>query len=275
MRFKDGQASIFLILSVLILFGGFLFFALDEGGREPAIIDLPVLQMKQFVQGCLERAAAEGLQSIGKHGGYHTAPDYSWQAKEVYANYIHPESSHYGEEFSDDSWHPEDIWFPYYVLVANHSPERSRMEAELARSISAHLDSCVGNFSPLNDQGVSIEKGEKEIAVTIFEGGVSFLLDWPLLISQGHSQESVSRFSSTLAFPLERMLGAAGEITALHLQDPVSICMSCLFELSERSNLSIQVFRYPDNALIYTITATNTSIAQSYNLSFAIGHGTP
>ena len=149
------------------------------------------------------------------------------------------------------------------------------MEAELARSISAHLDSCVGNFSPLNDQGVSIEKGEKEIAVTIFEGGVSFLLNWPLLISQGHSQESVSRFSSTLAFPLERMLGAAGEITALHLQDPVSICMSCLFELSERSNLSIQVFRYPDNALIYTITATNTSIAQSYNLSFAIGHGTP
>jgi hypothetical protein len=79
MRTKKGQITIFVILGIILIIGAFLFFALQSLTAESDVrqlersverVDETYRPVQQYVEQCLSIVGKQGLDIIGKHGGY-------------------------------------------------------------------------------------------------------------------------------------------------------------------------------------------------------------
>ena len=73
---KRGQAAIFMVMAIVILLLGALFFYAQRASLEKAEpISPEIAPVKRFIDACISDAAAQAITIIGMNGGYITFPD--------------------------------------------------------------------------------------------------------------------------------------------------------------------------------------------------------
>ncbi len=257
---KKGQISIFLIVGLIVIIIGSVYLYIENVDKikindevDSALSVSIVNEVRNLVESCLKIKAVESLKMLGRQGGYIHSP---YQGMD-YLNRI----------------------VPYYFLPDYGAysldlvPSIQSMENEVSGYVLAAFPSCVGRFDYFSERGVSIEAGSPEIVSRINADSFSINLNYPLKGNIGKGEFLMEDFFVEVpSVHIFAMRNASIGIIGSYLQDPASVCISCLLEIGESSKLSVEFIEYLNNTLIFELRDFNNSIAEVYNFTFAIRH---
>lgn len=239
---KTGQVAIFVIVAILIVSVVVLFFVLREGvGR-----DSPELNnVNSFVRDCIRSSGEDVLYELGQHGGYFIPTKLSTNSGVAY----------------------------YIFEDTNFLPLREKVEDEISDYVGKELFFCVNDFVDFPD----FEVEQDRIIVETEMRGNKVILDvrYPLYITKGDSAYSLEEFEDIkLSVRLEVVYNVAFKIIEEQLENPESICLSCLVNLGIENDLYIDMFNYDEDTVIYIIRDKNSPIDnEPYEFKFAVRYG--
>ncbi|HIH91605.1 TPA: hypothetical protein HA281_02275 [Candidatus Woesearchaeota archaeon] len=241
---RKAQLSIFLILAIVILIGGGVYFLLNEEAftrplpttMRQVIVTAPVeiAPVTTFVEQCLRQTAEEALDRIGEQGGYLsiTSPDYRVSAFSVTPAATESDAIVVGVPDEDQKDAQPAVPYWWYLKspnsctgtceLASKRPEIVGTPVSIEGQLSAYVGGSVGScldFSSFERQGFSIEgRGEPKVTARIGEEDVQFLLDYPLHISRNGITHDQEAFLITEDVRLKKLYDLATEITNLEMQ---------------------------------------------------------
>jgi len=160
---KRGQATIFIILGlVIVIFVGVLFYLKEDTIRDRigqlsfrgTVVPERVQTVVFYVDGCLENLAKEGIDIMGRKGGYIELP-----------NNIEFNSNRYLEvgEFTKNPY-----WLSRYGVSI---PEKQNMETQLKQYIESNFDEKC-DFNQFSDIGYKFDVEDLDVGVVINQKNV-------------------------------------------------------------------------------------------------------
>lgn len=234
-----AQVTVYIILGIIILFGSFTFYFIDnrlqQGGGEDLrhLSDAPVevLPVVSLIEDCMARIGKDGIRELGLRGGYIYPERWGFSA--------HPVNSYEGNAVR--RFRSGFLEIPYwYHLVGNDCsgdtctfgfglPLLHRTTgSEIDYSIEAQLDSyieenmmeCVRDFNPIYEMGFDVEAGEMAAETTVTAEEVIFQLDWPLKLQKVGSENEhlIDEFSAFVPVKLQDIYKHAMTITAVEVE---------------------------------------------------------
>src|SRR3989338_8133596 len=201
---RKSQTTIFMIVGLVIILGGAIFFYTTQKVAKPLEPEVRIIQeqvplefdpVKKYLNDCAYSVAVEGLKIIGKQGGYISFADKSLN-REAFIITQNPTESD-AVEFTKGSGLKTAYW--WYLKSANSCkgdckfaskrPELRQsdnsIEKQLERYISSKFEECINHFEPFIGQGFRIAEGGKPKAdVTIGLEDVAVLVEFPLSIEK-------------------------------------------------------------------------------------------
>src|SRR3989338_607053 len=188
---KKSQATIFLIIAIIIFAGVFVLFAVsreqnkaiyDEEIRASGNLFNRAEPLKLFIDGCLDLASKEALIMVGKQNG------------RLYISQ--------GSTFPDYEPSQEGISFAYYgqnkvafndeiIMPLRKTEGKNSLQEQLEIFIANNLGSCL-DFSSFEEQVIRITGQEKYVNASINENDVSFYLNYPLTIELPGAKNIIS-----------------------------------------------------------------------------------
>jgi len=238
MKNKRGQITIFIILALLVLIGGGVFFYSTRKIAKPYGPEINVVQeqvpiefdaIKKYGNDCAYSAGVKGLKIIGKQGGYVSFTDKTLN-KESFAITEKPTESD-AVSFTKDS----ELKIPYwwYLKSANNCkgdckftskrPDLRQtdnsIEKQLERYIDLKFKECINNFQPFIEQGYNIqEAGKIRSDVTIGRDDVTVLVEYPVNAVLQGKETKLSQFLVRIPLNLEKIYDLATKITNLEIK---------------------------------------------------------
>ena len=226
MKNKNAQLTIFIIISILIVAVVVLFFTLRGNLNLPGKPVSPeTTKIKNFVQTCLDDSLESVVFKVGENGGYYFPPKVSTPILEV----------------------------PYYIKN-NKSlmPSKEDIEREISRGIERELFFCIGNFELFSPE-YEITKGKMTHPEVVIESErVLVEVNYPLTIQKGGSKSKIEDFSSEVPVRLGIIYDAVAEFVEEDLKTE-GLCISCLFDISEKNGFKSSYPNYDDNTYIFII----------------------
>jgi hypothetical protein len=222
---NKGQVTIFIIIAVLIIVLGVLFFVFkDSLNIGKTSVETEPIQTN--ILSCLESTSEEGINHIALYGGYYKIQEgisFSYLADEI----------------------------PYYYINSKENvPSISRVERELEYYINENLKSCV-NFSSFEEQGFSINEGNLSSSVNINEDKINVKINYPLTIKKGESTYRLKDFKTEIISPVEKLRAASEEIVNLYSENPGFVCLSCLEDISNKYGVEAKATPMQDKNVIW------------------------
>jgi len=235
---RKTQASIFMIVGILIVIGGVIFFYSTQKAQKPLEPEIKIVQeqipvefepVRNYANDCVYSVGVDGLKIIGEHGGYISFTDKSLN-KEPFTIANNPTESD-AVSFTKNS----DLKIPYwwYLKSANNCrgdcafaskrpdlrQSDNSIEKQLERYMDAKLKDCINNFKPFTEQGFKItEAGKLRTDVTIASDDVSVLAEYPLDVERQGAKTKLTQFFVTIPVNLDKAYGLATKITNLEIK---------------------------------------------------------
>ncbi|MAG91727.1 hypothetical protein CMO83_03560 [Candidatus Woesearchaeota archaeon] len=235
---KKSQATIFMIVGLIILIGGGIFYYSTQKIQRPYEPEIKIIQeqvptefnpIKSYATDCAYSAGVEGLQIIGKQGGYITFSNRSLN-REPFTITLNPTESD-AVAFTRDT----DLRIPYwwYLKSANNCKGNCQfaskrpdlrqsdnsIEKQLERYIDFRFKECLNNFQPFVDQGFKVtEEGKVKTDVTIASDDVLVVVEYPLSVERQGSTSDLTQFLVRIPINLERVYELATKITDLQVK---------------------------------------------------------
>ncbi|MEK6943584.1 MAG: hypothetical protein AABX00_05970 [Nanoarchaeota archaeon] len=235
---KKAQLAIFMIIAVVLIIGGVVFFTLTSEEEKTAEAEIMITEsvpiefepVKKFVEDCLYATSVEGLELIGEHGGYASLDENNLNAETFAVNINNPTESD-AVLFASDS----NLKIPYWnylksansckgnCVFASKRPKLSgsgnSIQENLQRYVDAKLSSCTDNFKTFKEQGYAItEKSKPKSSVVITQDDVVIGLDYELSIERQDSSSSPKKFATRVPINLQRVYELATNITNLEIR---------------------------------------------------------
>ena len=161
---KRGQAAIFMIVALIILFVGvFFFFANRAALEQPESINPEVLPVKNFVDACITNVAREAITLLGLNGGYITIPEEIGKDPRSYLQL--------GPGAKSPYWWHEGI---------ETIPSESFMASQIEDYVALNLDSCISDFGEFGSQFSIRPRGSMEVDAVINENDVTIDVNYPV-----------------------------------------------------------------------------------------------
>ncbi len=235
---KKAQTTIFMIVGLLIMIGGAVFFYSTQkiaGPLEPEIkivqeqIPLEFDPIRSYINNCVYSTAVEGLKVIGKQGGYASFTDRNLN-KEAFTITQNPTESD-AVSFARDSDMKTAYW--WYLKSANNCkgdckfaskrPELrnadNSIEKQMERYIDSKLRECLDNFEAFSSQGFKIsETGKLRTDVTVATDDVLVLAEYPLSVEKEGAKAKLSQFIARVPVNLDKIYDLATKITNLEIK---------------------------------------------------------
>jgi hypothetical protein len=222
---RKAQLTVFIILGLLVVVGVALYLTIRAAPQPtPSVLTAPVevRPVVQFVTDCLTRSARDGIVRIGAGGGYIDVKSFG-----ATVNTIDPTEGD-AVSFTADSQLAMPYW--WYLKAPNtctgacefatfrppllREGGRNSIESQLDAYVAAETERCTGNFTTFLQQGFAIgPQARPAVTTAVAENGVSFVLDWPLLIVRNGQQFRQDRFADNEQVPLYEMYNVATEMT--------------------------------------------------------------
>ena len=251
---RKGQITIFILLGVVISIGVSLIFFIDNNVQENSEIaktyelSLNIAPIKSYVESCIKDVGKKGLIFIGKHGGYYNLPEPS---------------------LNDDYFK-----LPYYFFEnLDLSPSIEIIQNEFSYYINENLLLCLNDFNEFKEMGFGIQYDDLNTNTIIGEKDVSINVNFPTRIQKENDIIAIDNYNVRIdKAPIKKLNEMSKEIVNMQLQDPTSICLSCLYDLGEKYDFYANVVEYVDNNLVFELRSYNTSITGIYNFTFAVSY---
>lgn len=183
-RNPKSQAAIFIIVSLIVILSGVLYFFYQRQAveKEVEIIQPEAAPIKLYVENCIKSVAEDGLERIGLSGGYITVPD------GISSNPKSHLSAFPGAAFKMPYW-----WHNGIEAV----PTEAFINRQLAAHIRAEFKNCISNFEPFAGRFEVNELDEPVVDVQFNDNDVSATLKYPLEIisKDGNLKTVIEKFS--------------------------------------------------------------------------------
>lgn len=236
--YKKSQTTIFMIIGLLIMTGGVIFFYSTQKIPKPFEPEIKIVQeqvplefnpIRDYASSCAYSVAEEGLKIMGAQGGYISFEDKAL-SKESFSMASNPTESE-AVSFSRDS----DLKIPYWwhlksangckgdCKFASKRPELraadNSIEKQLERYIDSRFKDCLNNFEPFIEQGFVIsEAGKVKSDVTITSEDVIVLVDYPINIERQDAKTKVSQYPARLPVNLEKIYDLSTKIANMEIK---------------------------------------------------------
>ena len=238
MKNKKSQTTIFMIIGLIIVIGGVIFYYTTQKISKPLEPEVKIIEeqvpiefdpIKNYANECAYSAGVEGLKIIGKQGGYISFTDKTLN-KESFTITQNPTESD-AVSFTKDSELKVAYW--WYLKSANNCkadckfaskrPELRQsdnsIEKQLERYIDLRFKECLNNFEPFFEQGFRInEAGKIKTDVTIGSEEVIVLVDYPLNVEIQDTKTKISQFLVRIPVNLEKIYDLATKITNMEIK---------------------------------------------------------
>ncbi len=231
---KKSQATIFIIIGMILLIAAIIFFSYqDQTNRQiiPGVylkgeqIPLEFDPIKSYVDNCVYKVGVDGLKLAGQHGGYISMLDPEINTGSFK---IIPEATESDAViFSSGTNLAVPYW--WYLKSANdctgecrYSSKRpdlrdsdNSIEKQLERYVKKNIKECLNNFEDFKKQGFDIEEqGDIEVDVVVAEKDIAVLVDYPVKASKESSSE-ITKYYALIPINMERIYNLATKITNL------------------------------------------------------------
>jgi hypothetical protein len=225
MKNKKGQLTLFIIIGILIVVGGIIYFVLRDS-VELNNPNLNVDEINAFVLNCIKKTGEETIFELGKSGGYFIAPD-----PKIYPN------------------------IPvYYDKAENNFITVEEMEEEISFLMEKKLFFCTKNF--VNFPNFEITQREINIDTSIDAEKIYFDVDYPITIKKSNETTRLKNFEVEIPSNLGKVYDAVNEFMKEQMKQE-GICLTCLLELSLINDLYIKMNDYDDETTIFIFEDKN------------------
>lgn len=195
---KRGQATIFMIVALMILLvGAFFFFANRAALDEPDFINPEILPIKNFVDSCISNTAREAIILLGLNGGYIKIPE---QIENDPRSYLQ-----LGPGAKSPYWWHEGI---------ETIPSESFMASEIEDYVAANFDSCINNFGDFSGQFGIRPRGGISVDAALNENDVMIKINYPVDVVNSLNTTIIrlENFEQTVPIRLKKAYEAAKDI---------------------------------------------------------------
>ncbi len=191
---SKSQVSIFMILALIIILGGVLYFFYQRLSveREVEIVHPDIAPIREYIENCIKSAAEDGLDRIGLSGGYITVPDSIGKNPRAYL------SNPPGSGFKIPYW-----WHDGITSI----PTEDLISQQLASYIKLEIKNCINNFEPFAERFSINELKEKSVDVKLNENDVSISMYYPLEIAakDGKLKNIIQNFAHIAPIRLKKV----------------------------------------------------------------------
>ena len=240
---KRGQITLFVIIAILLVsaIGVVVYTQREVFGIKLTSESPEIRPISSFVENCIKSTGEDALIFTGQQGGY----------------------------FEPKTLSVENI--PYYFYNnKSYLPSKQKIESEISFYMNEMLPFCTKNFVDFPDFYIEANPADVKTKTTIWKDRIRFEVQWPVIIKKGETTHQLNKFSSEINSRLNTIYLTAENFISLQLEDPSSICLSCLTRLAIENDLYIDMADYGNNTVVFTITDKKATIKdQPYEWSFA------
>ena len=243
MENKKAQVTIFIIIAVIIIAGVSLFFLNSSKDSDYKYEDISSFEI--FVNNCFQETSEEAILFIGENGGYYYLP----------LNNI------------------SDLVAVHIDVNKNLVPDKITLEKEISKYIEDSINICFDDFQEFEEQGFNITyRNITKINTDIQSNQININGEIYLIISREDSTSIINEFSATVQpIRMPEILKIINEIAEEQIQDPRSVCITCLSDKAEEYNISIEVLKIENtNEFTYVIV---DSLSNFYNEPYEFRFG--
>ena len=235
---KKAQVTIFMIIGLLIIVGGTIFFYATKETKKLSESEIQIVQeeiplefdpIRSYANQCAYSASVEGLKIIGKQGGYISLTNKTL-SKESFSLKNEPTESD-AVSFTKGS----ELKIPYWWYLksansckgacefASKRPDLRQAENSIEKQLERYIDlefaNCLDSFKPFDDQGYEVEeKGKVKTDVVIASDDVSILVEYPIEVQAQGSKAEITQFAARVPVNLERVYELSSKITNLQIK---------------------------------------------------------
>ncbi len=168
-KHSKSQAAIFIIMAVIIILIGLLYFFYQRQAVEKAIEIVPpeLAPIKLYIENCVKSVTEDGLTTIGLSGGYIEIPER-----------INNDPRTYLTTFPAAGFKLPYWWHNGIQAV----PTEDFIRQQLELHIKAELNNCLNNFEPFASRYEINELAEPIVDVQFNDEDVTIKLKYPLEI---------------------------------------------------------------------------------------------
>lgn len=234
---KKSQVTLFMIVGLIIIIGGVIFFSLTKKTKE-AEPEIKIVQeqtpvefdpIRKYANDCAYSVGVEGLRIIGKQGGYMSFTNKTLN-KEAFVITQNPTETD-AVSFASDS----DLKIPYWwhlksannckgdCKFASKRPElrqaENSIEKQLERYIDLRFKECLNDFEPFAEQGFKVtEKGKIKSDVVIGSDDVVVVVNYHINAEHQESSSDIRQFLVRIPVNLNKIYELATKITNLEIK---------------------------------------------------------
>jgi cell division protein FtsL len=220
---KRGQVTIFIILGILIvlIIAGFFIF----NNYNKANLNSDLNRVNSFIESCIKQTGRNALVYVGSRGGHFSIPDLSTS---------------------------EGI--PYYLYEGvDHSPNREYVENQISLYIDNFIYFCLDDFNSFENLNINV--GYPNTKTTIEKERIILNTKFNVEINRGENNYQIEDFNDIdISVGLGKIINAAQEIIETQKEVENLVCLTCLYDISEKHQLYIHMSdSIDDNAVVFII----------------------
>ncbi len=181
---KRGQLTLFIIIGLILLVSiGIVVYITTQKVIKPVeeevIVPEDVRPVYEFVQGCANDIAIEGLGLLGLQGGFIQLPGIIDRTPTAY--------------IPIDTFNNFKIPLWYYE-GEDRTPSIGFMEREISRHINERMKECTGEFEAFKDKYAIAEVSNITTSTIIGDDQIVLRITWPLDLKAGERTTRISDF---------------------------------------------------------------------------------
>ncbi|MBI2151900.1 hypothetical protein HYU21_04200 [Candidatus Woesearchaeota archaeon] len=218
---KKGQLTIFIILGLVILVVGSIFYLYFKPNLEqPKQISSNV---EYFINDCLKKTLESGIKEISLNGG----------------EYLPQDSTYFSEREIK------------YYLKNGVTKDFPNLETEISKYVAAQMSSCLTLSTIPN---VEMRLSEIKVDTKISSTRVIADLYLPVIISQDQTSKEISNFQAVVSSRLGEISGVVQEFITLQAANPDYMLVSKLMQLTQNHRLKFKITDRNEGITIYSFT---------------------
>lgn len=213
---KKGQATLFVILGIIVIVIGILLVYLNSGkqtditGTEPRIEPI-----ENLVTDCLESVGTQAITYIGETGGYFTSTDTMSESGIAY----------------------------YLYEGRNLMPTKNELERQVGLYVDDMMETCTKGFVEFYPEFEIVE--EKPVTkVIITDEMVNLKMSYPLVIKTEDKKYNIEDFEAKINARFGVVYNAIYEIMQEQMADTSGVCIFCIYDIADKNELVINSFDY-------------------------------
>ncbi len=192
---KKGQITLFIIIGLILLVSASIaIYLITEKAVKPVeeeiIVPEDVRPVYDFVQGCIDEIAREGIGLLGLQGGFIELPGIIERTPTAY--------------IPIDTFNQFKVPLWYYE-GEDRTPSLGFMEREISRHINNRLKDCTGDFEAFKERFRIAEQGNISTKTIIGDNEVIIRVSWPIALTSGDRTTTIHDFVMRTPVRLKQM----------------------------------------------------------------------